>query len=178
MKSHNLPDLFRLQRQIDRMFDEFISPFSSVGQMTPLGSDLSAPETALGLRTSTSFMPTCDIEDTESHYLMSFDLPGIKKEDIHIELRDSQLVVWGERKEEQEERRKNRYRSERSYGSFSRTFALPPGVKSEQIESHFQDGVLRLAVPKIQASHGTQIKIGEGKSSFWDRMLSAPKKVA
>ena len=83
------------------------------------------------------FAPSCDIQESDNHYLMSFDLPGVKKEDVKIDLRDNVLTVSGERNDATEENKKNHFRSERFHGSYSRSFALPAGVKAEQIESEY-----------------------------------------
>jgi len=122
-----------------------------------------------------SFTPGYDVEETDAHYLMSFDLPGVKKEDIKIELLDGQLTVSGERKENREERNKGSAMTERFYGSFQRSFTLPAGVKPDQIETDYKDGVLRLAIPKIETAKAHQIKVEEGKAGFWDRLLGHKK---
>lgn len=134
----------RLQRQVERLFDQTMAP-------------------------------AYEVDETESHYLMSFDLPGVPKEDIRINLQDNTLTVSGARKEEREEKGKDYYQTERSYGSYERSFTLPAGIKAEQIEADYRNGVLRVAVPKGEASKGQQIKIGEGKAGFWDRLLSHKK---
>lgn len=135
----NLPDINRLQRQFDRLFGDFTSPTASAQWVT------------------------CDVEETDKSYLMSFDLPGMKKEDVKINFHDGVLTVSGERKNEREEKAENRYYSERYYGSFERSFTLPAGVKAEEIEADYQNGVLRITVPKAAATKGREIKIGEKK---------------
>lgn len=159
----NLPDLWQssslfraqrnpfreLQKQMDRVFDDFSFPYE--------------PDLSKMTLTGPAFTPSCDVDETDTHYLMSFDLPGVKKDDIKVELRENQLTVSGERKEEREEKNKNRTRSERFYGSFERSFTLPGSMKAEQIEANYSDGVLRLTVPKTEAAKTQQIKIGEGK---------------
>ena len=106
-----------------------------------------------------SWTPSTDIEETESHYVMSFDLPGVKKEDIKVELNENMLTVSGERKDEHEEKSKGRFLKETFHGAFTRSFALPAGVSPEQIESSYKDGVLRLSVPKAQAAKARRIKV-------------------
>lgn len=93
---------------------------------------------------------------------MSFDLPGVKKDDIKIELVDNQLVVTGERKTERDENKEGRVRRERYYGSFQRVFTLPLAGDASKIEAGFQDGVLRVVIPKTAASKHQTIKISEG----------------
>lgn len=156
-------DMLNLQRQMDRLFSEMWSE-------TPMDAPIVASTPA--------FAPTCDIHETDSHYLMSFDLPGVKKEDIKIDLQDGTLTVSGERKEECEKKGKNQCRSERFYGSFSRSFQLPAGIKAEQVEASYAEGVLRLAVPKAEALKAQPIKVSEGKPSLWDKLLGHKKEEA
>jgi HSP20 family protein len=118
------------------------------------------------------FHPACEIEETESHYLMSVDLPGISKNDINIEVKNNQLFITGERKYEN----KNRRASERFYGKFHRVVTLPTGLNSENIEAQYQDGVLTVALPKAESAKPKQIKISEGKGGFFGKLLGVNKK--
>jgi len=160
--SNPFRELTRMQRQMDTLFNDLWTN-GAVGQESSMMS---------------SFTPSCDVEETEAHYLMSFDLPGVKKEDIKVELRDGQLTVSGERNENREEKKKNRSTTERFHGSFQRSFTLPAGLKPEQIETEYKDGVLRIAVPKTEAVKTHQIKISEGKPGFWDKLLGHKKEDA
>jgi HSP20 family protein len=146
---------FRRMAQLQREFDRIFGDAQSNG-----GSSLANFEN-----------PSCDVEESEDHYLMALDLPGMKKEDIKIELHDGNLRIWGERSRESEEKKKGIYRSERFYGSFERSFRLPYDVKAEDIQTEYKDGVLRLAVPKSAAAPSKQIKIGDSKPGFFDRLL-------
>ena len=157
-------ELSRMQRQVDRMFDELASSW---------GEDLTIP----ALRVESVFTPSCDIQETESHYLMIFDLPGVKKEDIKIEMTGNELCVSGERKEEHEAKTASRHRVERSYGSFSRSFSLPQGIKPDQIETDYQNGVLRIAVPKLETAKTHKILIAE-KPGLFQRLLGHKKEEA
>lgn len=165
-----LRELSRLQRQIDRMFED-------MSGFWPVESRLPLTESAIS-----AFSPACDIEETNNHYLISFDLPGVRKEDIRVELVGEELRVSGERRQEHEEKTRSRYRMERSYGSFQRTFTLPSAVKPEQIETEYSEGVLRIAVPKVPAAKAQPIKLGEGKPGLLQRLLGTrkeePKKAA
>jgi HSP20 family protein len=154
-------EMTRLQRQIDRMFDDF---FTAWPEQT-LTKTLASP----------SFTPSYEVQDTDTHYVLSFDLPGVKKEDIKIELVGDQLHISGERKEEHEEKSKSRYQMERFYGSFDQTLSLPAGIKPEQIETEYRDGVLKVALPKVEAAKTQQIKIGEGKPGFFQKLLGQKK---
>ena len=111
-------------------------------------------------------LPACDLEETDSHWLMSVDLPGVAKKDISIEVKDDQLVITGERKSEN----KKRGFSERYYGKFQRALTLPSGVDPEKIEANYQDGVLTVAIAKAESVKPRQIKITEGKSSILGKL--------
>lgn len=111
---------------------------------------------------STGFRAACDIDETEKHYLVSFDLPGVKKEDIHIEVKDNHLIVTGERRKEINDAKAQKF--ERSYGKFQRAFSLPEKVDAKGVEAHFEDGVLQLAVPKSTESLSHKVEIGSNKS--------------
>lgn len=147
-----LRELQSMQRQIDLLFEDF----------------------AHTTHMDTAFTVNCDVEETDSHYLMSFDLPGMKKENIKVEIKGDVLSVSGERKEEKECNKSNYHRNERFYGSFERSFQLPQNVKSEQIEATYTDGVLKLTVPRVEASKAQQIRIADGKSADWIKSKSLP----
>ena len=91
-----------------------------------------------------------DIRETENAYVLEADLPGFKKEDIHIDVSDNTLTISAERNSQSEEKDKDGsyLRRERSYGSFSRSFSLE-GVDEQGIKAGFTDGVLTLTMPKL-----------------------------
>jgi len=91
--------------------------------------------------------PAVDIEEKDGKYLLKADLPGLKKEDIHLELHDGYLTLKGERKSEHEEKKENYHRMERTYGSFQRSFRVPEGVTEKDIKAKYHDGVLELTIP-------------------------------
>lgn len=136
-----------LMRQLDEMF----------GEITSLDKDLAKGGDA-------EFTPVYDIEETPDHYLMSFDIPGVPREDIKLEVVGNRLLVSGERRIEEKNDTKQRRAVERRYGRFDFAFTLPEGVRAEQIEAEYRDGVLNLAVPKPEESKPQKIKIGEGSS--------------
>lgn len=141
-----LREMSRLQRRIDRMFDDLFDPFST-------------PDTG-----EEQFSPPCDVYEDDQQYTLSFDLPGMKKDEIRIEVRDNQLAVSGERKHEHEEEGKGRYTHERYYGSFLRSFALPSQVNPDQVKANYENGVLQISLPKSEVSKGRQIPIRDGKA--------------
>ena len=105
--------------------------------------------------------PAIDVEEKEGTYMVRADLPGLKKKDIHIELRDGYLTLRGERKSEHEEKDDTFRRVERTYGSFERTFRVPEGVTEKDIHAKYSDGVLELTVPtpKVKKPKTVELKI-------------------
>ena len=110
---------------------------------------------------SDSFAPACEILDEEKFYSISMDVPGLRKDDIDLEVKDNRLVVTGERRFEGTVNKDNVLRSERRYGKFSRVFSLPQNVNSDAIEARFENGVLQIALPKEEKSQTKKIKISD-----------------
>lgn len=146
--------LMDLQRQLDRVFDRTFSEARA---------DRWDDETVLH--------PAVDLEETDSHYVMSVDLPGVSKKDIQIEVKDNQVHISAERKNE----KKASGYSERYFGKFQRILSIPDGIDADKIEAQYQDGVLSLAVPKAESAKPRQIKITEGKSTFFGKLLGGTK---
>lgn len=118
--------------------------------------------------------PAYDIEESESHYVLSFDLPGMKQEDINIEVKDKVLSISGERKREAKDETGNVRRSERFYGQFERQFALPENVNAEAVEANYEHGVLKIALPKMEEVKPKKIQIGVNatkEGSFFNRLV-------
>ena len=90
-----------------------------------------------------------DIRETESSYILEADLPGFAREDIHAEIKDGYLTIRAERRSENDDKKENYLRRERSYGSYSRTFDLD-GIDADAISASFKDGVLTLELPKMK----------------------------
>ena len=94
-----------------------------------------------------AWFPEIDVFEKDNRLITKIDLPGLKKEDIKVEITDGHLAISGERKRETEEKKEHSYRSEREYGSFYRAVPLPDGVKLEDVKATFSDGVLEVSVP-------------------------------
>lgn len=109
------------------------------------------------------FAPPTDVSETEDCYMVSIDLPGLKTEDIKIEVTDNVLNVSGERKSESKFDDGQTHRVERSYGLFKRSFALPKAVGTEGIEAHYENGVLDVRLPKTKLAQSRKIEIQSGK---------------
>lgn len=95
------------------------------------------------------FAPIANLAETETHYEVTVELPGMKPEEFNVEFRNGELWVTGERKEEKEEKEKTYHRLERRYGAFRRVFALPVAVDEEKVTAEYKEGILRINVPKV-----------------------------
>ena len=114
------------------------------------------------------FSPACDFHENESHYFFSLDVPGVKKDDLHIDYADGVLTISGEKQNEykEENQKASRYFHEKFYGSFKRSFQLPSSIDEGAIKAGFKDGVLELLVPKMEAKKRRKIPISDGKNLF------------
>ena len=106
------------------------------------------------------FAPRIDLKESDTHYQVSAELPGVKKEDIHITLDNGVLSLEAEVKDESSEEKDGKViRQERRYGKFMRSFNVGSGVKEEDIEASFEDGVLKLSAPKVQSEEAPSRRI-------------------
>ena len=103
--------------------------------------------------------PAVDLVDTRDTLQVKVELPGVKKEDVEITLKDDLLTIKGEKKDEKEEKSENRYYVERSYGSFSRVLTLPSNVKADQVKAVFTDGVLEITLPKAEEEKAREFQV-------------------
>ncbi len=141
-KEHKVPvnreeehPLALFERDMERMFDEFFSGFGL------------APFDFWGTRWS-DFSPQVDIVDGEKEIKVSVELPGLDEKDIDVSLSRDTLTISGEKRQEKEDKGKNYYRMERSYGAFKRIIPIPCEVKTEAVEATFKNGVLNIVLPK------------------------------
>ena len=103
--------------------------------------------------------PVVDIMDETDAVMMKAELPGMEREDIHIEVRNNMLTLRGEKKREEKVEKEGVVRSERIYGAFSRSFTLPATVNAEKIEAAYKNGVLTVKLPKVEQAKPKQIAI-------------------
>jgi HSP20 family protein len=96
------------------------------------------------------FLPPADVIERDKEYLIKVDLPEVRKEDVKVLFEGGVLTVRGERKVEKEEKGERMFRTERFYGTFERSFALPEDVDAEAIRAECRDGVLMLHLPKLE----------------------------
>jgi HSP20 family protein len=108
------------------------------------------------------WMPAMDLVETDEHFVLRADLPGMSEDDVKIEVEDGTLVVSGERKAEHEERGEGFHRLERAFGTFSRSLTLPKGVDADAVTASFERGVLEVRVPKPEQRKPRRIEIGSG----------------
>jgi HSP20 family protein len=95
-----------------------------------------------------SFLPSADISETDKEYLIRTELPAVKKGDVYVTTEDGMITIQGERKHEEEEKSERFHRVESSYGTFTRSFALPENADVEAIRCQSRDGVLTVHIPK------------------------------
>ena len=119
-----------------------------------------APAPGNGGSTMRRWMPAMDLVETEDHFVLRADLPGMKEDDVKIELEDGTLTVSGERKAEHESKNEGYYRVERAFGSCSRSLTLPQGIDPEAVTAKFDSGVLEVRIPKPEQRKPRRIEIG------------------
>ena len=138
-----LRELTSLQSEMNRLFNAaFDQPSGNAGN------------------TLRRWMPAMDLVETEDHFVLRADLPGLAEEDVSIELEDGTLTVSGERKAEHEAKSEGYYRVERAFGSFSRSLTLPQGIDPEAVTAGFNSGVLEVRIPKPEQRKPRRIEIG------------------
>lgn len=137
-------EMRRLQREVDQLFDSFFPTRSR--------SENGDTEQAV-------WAPRVDLAETEDHYMVHVDVPGMKREDLQIRFQDGQLSISGERRAEHTEDDKDFVRVERSFGRFYRSFTLPRRVNEDEIEALYQDGVLTVRVPKAEETKPRRIEV-------------------
>lgn len=106
-----------------------------------------------------TWLPAVDIYEGDNAFLVTADLPGLKKDDIDISIEDSVLTVSGERSFKKSDDEGTFRRVERSYGTFRRSFTLPRGIDSTKVEAGFEDGVLTLTLPKSEMAKSRKIAV-------------------
>ena len=112
-----------------------------------------------------SWMPSVDIFEDKDRLVLEADLPGMKREDFEISVENNIITLRGERKFEKKVEGDNYHRVERSYGSFTRSFTLPQTVTAEGATAEFEDGILRVSLPKREETKARKIEIGGAGSS-------------
>jgi HSP20 family protein len=141
-----------LTEDLDRTFNDFLSrrhwPFAG---------------SAIPGTSSVAWTPAIETEERDGKLYVRTDLPGLSKDDVKVEVTEDVLTIEGERKQESEKKEGSYYRSERSYGYFSRSVALPEGAKVDAAKATFKDGVLEIAIelPARKAPEARRVTIGD-----------------
>lgn len=121
-----------------------------------------------------SFAPPVEVHELENHYVLNFDVPGIAKDQIAIEIEGNELRVAGERKSTREQKDGAKtFFTETRYGKFERRFRLPEGVSADSVEAQYENGVLTVAVqkPEVAKRRKVEITTGEGsKEGFFKKL--------
>jgi HSP20 family protein len=138
-------ELNTLQNEMNRLFNAFFDQPTGRGGVA-------------GRR----WIPAMDLVETDDHFVLRADLPGLSEQDVNVELLDNVLTISGERKAEHETGQEGYYRLERGYGSFSRSLTLPQGIDPDGVQAHFDRGVLEIRVPKPEQKKPRQVQIQLG----------------
>jgi HSP20 family protein len=104
-------------------------------------------------------MPSVDVFEESDEVVVKAELPGMKKEDIDVSMTDNAISISGEKKKEEKVERKNYYREERSYGSFTRSFRFPVEVQTDKAKANFKEGILEIRIPKTEEAKKKEKKL-------------------
>ena len=134
-------DFSQIQESFDRLFNEFMNLKKTNG-MQEFG-----------------FSPSCEIAEEGKTYVMTFDLPGVKKDQVKVEADNDQITIRAERREEKKNESRKKFISEVYYGTYSRTFTLPSPIDEKKIDAKFENGVLTVTVPRSESAKIKQIPV-------------------
>lgn len=141
-------DVVRLQREVNRLFEDNTRVRGRDG-----GAELASAR---------SWAPPVDIVEDQNEIIVRAELPGLKQEDIDIELTGDTLVIKGERKFEDTERKDNYVRVERSYGAFQRVFTVGVPVEHNGVTASYKEGILEVRLPKSEATKPKKVQVSAG----------------
>ena len=133
-------EMNRMQKQMDRLLGDTFR--SSAGNGWLPAADI--------------YELSSGIKDNKDNYVISMDIPGMEKDSVNVEVRNSTLLVSGERNSSSEDKNANYYRQERGFGYFSESFSLPADANSTGISAEYQKGVLTINVPKLAQADATE----------------------
>ena len=137
-----------LQSEMNRLFDGFFGNGVANG------------------RSARRWIPAMDLVESGGEFVLRADLPGVREDEVEIEIKDDVLTISGERRAEHEGRsEEGYYRVERAFGSFSRSLSLPEGVDADKVAASFDSGVLEVRIPKPEERQPQRVQISAGKGS-------------
>lgn len=137
-----LPEISQMQREMNRLFDAFFR-----GGQFDDGSY------------GTFLAPSVDILEQDHAYIVEAELPGLTKDDVKISIEGNVLTIRGEKKQEATNEGRYYHRSERTYGSFTRSFTLPSSVKIDKIEANYKNGILTINLPKAEEAKPKAVEV-------------------
>jgi HSP20 family protein len=137
---HGHDPMRQLHRDIDHLFDRFFW-----GSHSPMWTGW---PTVPSFDRSVLLKPKVDLNASEQEYLLTIEIPGVNEKDVRLDISGNIMTIKGEKKQDKEEKEKDYYRIERSYGSFQRVLSLPEDVEQEAIKASFKDGVLSVTIPR------------------------------
>ena len=136
-----LGELSSVRREMDRLWNRFLG------------------ETPFARTAAEEWSPSVDISETKDKLAIKAELPGLDAKDVNVSITGDILTIKGEKKKETEEKDEHHHYVERYYGSFERSFKIPVNVKNDKIEATFDKGVLKIVLPKTEASKKKEIEI-------------------
>ncbi|WP_456384661.1 Hsp20/alpha crystallin family protein [Persephonella sp.] len=150
MDRRNLPtfvwnpfrELARIEQELNKVFNELVP----------------TPKTA-EIAEVTTWNPRVDIYEKDNKLVIEAEIPGAKKEDVEVKIKDNAVVIKGEVKKEEEEKDKTYYRTERFYGVFERVIPLPVEVKVDEAKATFENGILKIEIPKVSEEKEVKIEV-------------------
>lgn len=128
---------YDFQQDMNRVFERFFKGFDV--------APFEAPGDGFG-----KYNPSIDVKESEKEIVVTAELPGLEEKDFELLLGDDSLTLKGEKKEEKEDKGKDYYRMERSYGCFHRVIPLPEGIDTKNVDAKFKNGVLKVTLPKTE----------------------------
>lgn len=153
----------RLQQEMNRLFGEVFRGFDEAGEE--------------GRRQGWMFNPVCEVEERDDQYEISVELPGVRPEDVNVEVQDDMLSISGSKERKETRAEGESRRSERLYGSFRRSFSLPEDVRQEEIRAEFRDGVLTLSLPRDESKRRSQVRRIEVQRGMSEQQAAQPQQL-
>lgn len=148
------PDLSRVEREMARMVEDvFVRPLGR--SLFPL--ELSRRLSVLDVQEP--HLPAIEIFEEKDDVVVKAELPGLKKEDLQINISDNLLTIRGEKKKEEELKEKGYYYSERSFGLIERSIDIPREIQNDKVRAVFTEGILEIRLPKTEAAKRTEVRI-------------------
>jgi len=136
-------ELQTIQQEVNRLFGTFFDSQAGVAHRATLRR----------------WVPAVDLVEQDDSYVLRADLPGVREQDVKVEVHDNVLTVSGERRSAQEDQGKGYYRVERSSGSFSRSLVLPEGIDPQAVHARIENGVLEVSIPKPEQPKPYRVSI-------------------